>query len=143
MPHSSFPLDKDGMIVQAMFGLNGPDTAALVQAGQPVPRPVQVRALIDSGADATTVAPHVPQRLGLTPFISGTSQTASGSVPIDLYRMSLTISDPITGPILVYSDLVVAELTTALPVDALIGLNVLRDCLLILDGPGKQFILSA
>jgi hypothetical protein len=31
----------------------------------------------------------------------------------------------------------------ALPnVDVLIGMDVLADCLLVLDGPGKQFILA-
>ena len=40
-------------------------------------------------------------------------------------------------------DLLVSELTVALPnIDALLGMDVLRQCLLVLDGPGQQFILG-
>jgi hypothetical protein len=39
--------------------------------------------------------------------------------------------------------LIVAELTQALPnIDALIGRDILNDCLFILDGPGQQFTLA-
>jgi hypothetical protein len=65
MPHFAFPLSPDGLIVQAVFGLNGADTAALVQTGRPIPRPVQVRGLLDIGSDATAIAPQPPAP---TPF---------------------------------------------------------------------------
>jgi hypothetical protein len=144
MPHLTFALDPDGMIVQAVFGLNGFKTAALVQAGQPVPRPIPVRALIDSGADTTTIAPGVFKRLGLVPSFTAFSQRASGSVKVNLYNVSMTITGLIgaVGPTLVLPDLLVSELTAPLPVDALIGLDVLRQCLVVLDGPGQQFILG-
>jgi hypothetical protein len=145
MPHFAFPLSADGLIVQAVFGLNGPDTAALVQTGRPIPRPVQVRSMLDNGTDATAVAPHVFQKLGLKSGLSGMSHTAAGQVAVNLYRVSLTINGPagIAGPVLVLPDLLVSELTASLPnIEALIGMDVLRQCLLILDGPGKQFILG-
>jgi hypothetical protein len=145
MPHFTFPLSPDGMIVQAMFGLNGAATAALVQTGQPVARPIQVRSLLDNGTDATAIAPHVFQKLGLKSQVSGTSQTAAGQVTVNLYRVSLGITGPAggTGSALVLPDLLVSELTATLPnIDALIGMDVLRQCLLVLDGPGQQFILG-
>jgi hypothetical protein len=133
MPHLNFDLSADGMVLQAMIGLNGPDTTALARSGQPIPRPVQVRALLDPGSDRTAAAPSVFQQLGLGPFIYGTSQTAGGSFQVNLFRVSLTISGPgvTAGPTLVQPDLLVSELTVPLPFDALIGLDVLRECLLI------------
>jgi hypothetical protein len=144
MPHSKFVLHPDGMIVEAVVGLNGADTTALLQSGQAIPSPIQLRALIDSGADATAVAPDVFKRLGLAPLISASSQTAAGLVPVNLYRISLTIPDPAGGirKGLTLPDLLVSELTASLSVDVLIGLDVLRQCLLVLDGPGQQFILA-
>src|SRR4051794_26123584 len=108
MPHLTFPLSNDGPILEAMIGLNGPDTSALVQSAQPIPRPLQVRALIDTGADRTVIAPSVFQRLGIAPFLPARSQTASHSVPVNLFRVGLSISGSGgAGPALVYSDLLV------------------------------------
>src|SRR5438128_638326 len=126
MPHFSFPLSPDGMIVQAMFGLNGSQTATLVRTGQSVPRPIQVRALLDNGSDATAIAPHVFQKLGLRSVRSVSSVTAGGPVTVKLYRVSLTIAGPAgrTGPVLAVPDLLVSELTAPLPnIDALIGMD--------------------
>lgn len=134
------------MIVVAVVGLNGIDTASLVQHGKPISRPIQVRSLLDSGTDVTAVASRVFQQLGLGSLISGFSQTTSGLVPVNLYRVSLTISGSpgLAGPIVTLTDLLVSELTTALPnIDALIGMDVLRDSLLVLDGPGQRFILGS
>src|SRR6516162_5374383 len=145
MPHFTFSLSSDGMVVDAMFGLDGTKTTALVQAGQAVPRPVQARALLDNGCDRTAIAPHIAQKLGLQMLVPAVSQTASGKVPVKVYRASLSIFGPggSAGPALVFSDLLVSELTTPLPnLDALIGMDVLRGCLLILNGPGQQFILG-
>jgi hypothetical protein len=144
MPHLTFPLHTDGMVVQAEIGLIESDAAALVQAGRPIPRPVKVRALVDTGADRTSVATHVIQHLALAPFIYGILQTAGGSLKVNLYRVALSVSSLTSSaaPTLSLPDLLVSELTVSLPFDVLIGLDVLRECLLVLDGSGQQFILS-
>jgi predicted aspartyl protease len=105
---------------------------------------VAVRALIDTGTDTTAVAARVFQRLGLAPLITASSQTASGLVSVNLHRISLTISSPTQGAAtaLTIPDLLVSELTSPLSVEALIGMDVLRQGLLVLDGPGQRFILG-
>ena len=45
-------------------------------------RSIQVRSLLDNGTDATAIAPHVFQKLGLKSQVSGTSQTAAGQVTV-------------------------------------------------------------
>ena len=142
MPHFSMPISADGLIVQAVFGLHGPAVAALKHAGQPIPHPVAARAILDCGADATAVAPHVFQSLGAVPTSPGMSQTSSGMVRVKLYRISLSIAGPV-GLAFTLTDLLASELTAPLPnLDALIGMDVLRQCLFVMDGPGQQFILG-
>jgi hypothetical protein len=145
MPHFTFPLSPDGPAVPGLVGLNDQASAALVQAGQPIPRPISVRALIDSATDLTAIAPRVAQQLGLLADKRAKTQTAGGSVQVNLYRISLSVSGPpgASGSLLVWPDLLVTELAVPLPnVDVLIGLDVLRQSLFVLNGPGGQFILG-
>lgn len=144
MPHFNFLLNPDGMVLQVLIGLNGPDRSDRAQAGKPIPSPVRSRALIDPGSDRTAAAPHVFQQLGLAPFIYGTSQTAGGSFQVNLYRVDLIVPNPDgkAAPTMTAPDLLVSELAVALPFDVLIGMDVLRECLLMLDGPGKVFLLG-
>ncbi len=109
-----------------------------------MPRGVAIRALIDTGCDLTAVSGQVFQRLPLTPEKTVPMQTAGGSAPVSLYRVSLGIYDPrsANAPSLIRPSLLVSQLAVALPVDALIGMDVLGECLFVLDGPGKQFILG-
>jgi hypothetical protein len=132
------------LVVAGRVGLSAAEAAKLVQSGQPVPPPVPVRALIDTGSDRTAVAPGIIRQLGLQPLIHGMAHTAGGSFQVNLYCIGLTIHGPTrgAGAELSLSDLLVSELTVALPFEVLIGLDVLRECLLVLDGPGSQFILA-
>jgi hypothetical protein len=80
MPHFTFPLSPDGPAVQGLVGLNDTDTATLVQAGQPIPRPVSIRALLDTANDVTAIANPVARQLGMVTVGQARTQTAGGSV---------------------------------------------------------------
>src|SRR5262249_42326760 len=143
MPQLRYVLANNEMIVPAVVGLGQADATALLRAGQPIPTPSHARALIDTGSSVTAIAPAVLARLGLVRLVAATSQTASGAVAVNLYRVSLSIYDARGGPMFTQRDLLVSELTTALPsLDALIGMDVLMDCKLLVDGPGRQFTLE-
>jgi hypothetical protein len=43
MPQLIFPVDKDGLLVDVLVGLDGAATTALFSAGQPIPPPVRAR----------------------------------------------------------------------------------------------------
>src|SRR5438132_1528856 len=134
MPHLTFPTSPDGPALQVLIGMQGPRMAALLAAGRPIPPPLAVRSLIDSGTDITCVAPWVLRQLGLVSAGSSSTQTAGGSVKVNLFDVSVTISGPAgkVGPMLVRDQLIVMELTQALSnIDALIGRDILNDCLFI------------
>ena len=138
-------MSPDGPALEVVIGPEGAQIAALQQAGTPIPKPLQVRGLIDSAADMTAVAPRVLHHLGVIPTARVSTLTAAGSIHVNLFKVSLTISGPKggAGPMFVKSTLLVTELATALPnIEALIGLDVLAECLFLLDGPGQQFLLG-
>jgi hypothetical protein len=125
--------------------MNGRESAALLSAGQPIPTPVGVRALLDTGTDVTCVAPRVFNQLRLTSMGSVSTQTVCSSINADLFEVSLSIPAPPgkAGPMLVREQLVVMELINAPQnCEALIGMDILAECLLILDGPGRQFTIG-
>src|SRR5262249_29486287 len=91
MPHITFTIEPDGVIVRVMVGVTGKDTAALVAAGQPVPRPVLLRAAIDTGTDVTMVSSAVLNQFGLTVVSQLSSTTVGGTILANLFEVSLTV----------------------------------------------------
>jgi len=135
----------DGLLVDIVVGMDAAGMVILQASGQKVPAPLQIVGVIDTGTDMTAIASHELRALGLTYFAHSSTHTSGGTYPVDLYKVSLTISPPggTSGPTLVESDLTVHEMAHRVPgVDALIGLNVLSNCLLIVDGPGQYLTLS-
>jgi hypothetical protein len=142
MPHVSLPIDKNGMVIEVRVGLKAATLAALVASAMPVPPPIQVRGLVDPGADVTALSKSLVKRLAIEPHGKASNQTASDVVEVSTYRVSLTITGP-DNSMLVRPDLLVTELASNLPeIDVLIGMDVLAECLLILDGPGRRFTLA-
>jgi hypothetical protein len=145
MPHLTFPISQDGYALTVLIGLNGRGSTDLAQKGQPIPAPLSIRAVIDTGTDITCVAARVPQQLGLASAGEVQTQTIAGFVNSHCYDVSLSNpkSGSLTGPLLVLDDLRVMELLDAIPnVEALIGKDVLSHCLLIIDGKRGEFTLA-
>ena len=145
MPHFTFPITKDGYTLEVLIGLRATDAHALLAAGQPIPPPLHARALLDTASDKTAVAVPLLQQLGITSVASVRTQTAGGMVMVQLYEVSLSVPNP-TGartPMLVHSEWEVTEFLHAPPqIDVLIGLDVLNECLVVIDGPGGRFTLG-
>jgi hypothetical protein len=146
MAQLRFKVTRVGLEVPVWVGLINESTNDLVAAGQPVPAPIQGRGLLDTGSDLTAVESSILVRLG-APYVGfTTTQTASGSVQVPLYRVSLGITDPSQppgSPWVTQADLLVTKLATALPdLDVLVGLDVLLECTLVLDGRAREFTIS-
>jgi hypothetical protein len=138
-------MSPEGPVVPGLVGVNDQTTASLVQSGQPVPRPVAVRCLLDSACDRTAIPGSLARQLQLAREKPVSTQTAGGTVQVNQYRISLSVIGPTgtAGSLLTWPDLLVTELAVSLAnVDVLIGLDVLRQSLFLLNGPSDQFILG-
>jgi hypothetical protein len=146
MDQLAFPVTPVGLAVPVWIGLDGQATAALRAAGLPIPAPVQARGLIDTGSDVTVVASWILRQLAV-PLTSTTStHTAAGQVNVKLYTVSLGITDPAQppgSPWLTQPGLLTMAAPAVLPdIDVLIGLDILLDCKMLLDGPARRFTLE-
>jgi hypothetical protein len=146
MAQLTFVLTRAGLAVPVWVGLTGQAVATLVTGGNQVPTPVGARGLLDTGSDLTAVASWILRRLGASKTHIASTQTASGPVMVNLYQISLGITDPTQpagSPWLTFPGLLVSEIATQLvDADVLVGLDVLRTCKLMLDGPGQRFTLA-
>src|SRR5262245_3871997 len=97
------PIEANGTLVEVSIGLSAADARLLRQAGKPLPAPVTIRALIDTGAEATAVDASV-----LTPLVSAgipparflfVNLPAAGQIamPTPEYAVSLAFADLASG----------------------------------------------
>jgi hypothetical protein len=145
MARLTFPIQQNELKLAAVINLYGPALAKLRAAGQPLPAPVWAKGIVDTGSSITCVTAAIVQKLGITEIAKTQTQTAGGPVTVRLYEVSLSIppAGNLPGPLLTRSDLIVMELIDPPPdVEVLIGLDILLDCQLFLDGPGRQFTLD-
>jgi Aspartyl protease len=145
MPHFTFPITKDGCTLDVLVGLGHADMQAVVAAGQHPPPPLNARAILDTGSDKTAVIPRLLQQLGIRMLGSAQTHTAAGLLKVRLYEVSLSVPNP-TGartPMLVRPQWAVTEFLHPPPgIDVLLGMDLVRECLSILDGPGAAFTLA-
>lgn len=145
MPILTYPVSPDCLAVEVSVGLSRPHVQALRAAGRAVPQPLPLRALIDTGTKLTSVVDASVAPLGLLPVGHMMVNTANGQVIVNRYAISLTVLDPAGLPAqnLVRSNLGVLGMANA-PVgfDVMIGMDLLRDCLLHVNGPAGQLTLA-
>ena len=105
-----------------------------------------MRALIDTGASHTFVDPSVITPLGLTPTGgSSVNSATTGATPAncDQYDVCLVISSTISSPLIRgVMPVGTLPLLASVGLHALIGRDVLGECLLVYDGRGGSFSLA-
>lgn len=144
MPHFTLPISHDGLTLPVIVGIGDKDRQDLESTRQPLPSAVITRGLLDQGSDITVVAPRILSILGLGSLAAATTQGVTGSAPVKLFEVGLMLHGLMPGsPVFELPQCVVMEAPHPLPnVEVLIGLDVLRKCLLVSDGPGGQFTLA-
>jgi hypothetical protein len=90
------------------------------------------------------VALPLLQQLAVAVSQQGMTHGISGSVPVQLYKISLHILNfaDLGGPWFSHPSILVMGLPAGLPIEVLIGMDVLRTCKMVVDGPGLQFTLE-
>jgi hypothetical protein len=147
MPKLTGPLTANGAVVEVLIGLCQPDVQRLRNALQPIPPPVSMPAILDTGAAVTCVDSRAFAALGLSPTGVIRVVTAATSAPLDRdqFDVGLTIAHPSGNPL---DNLVLASFTvtdsplvpTGIP--ALVGCDVLARCRFVYDGPAGMFSLE-
>jgi hypothetical protein len=121
--------------------------ATLTASGQAVPPSASGCALVDTGATITCVHEPLLIALGLQPVDKVASGTAAGPVQQSIYMarisfplLSWSLDLPVAGV-----DLVGQAIATAppQPVIALLGRNLLSNCVVIWNGPGGYWTIAS
>ena len=144
MPHLTLQLSPDGPLVDLLVGVSRARADALTRQKLAIPTPVQIRAVIDTGASSSCVDAGILSSLHLTPTGSTPIHTPStGGTPhtASQYDVSLTLLHPKLN--LTFQTVPVVETHLSFQgVQALIGRDVLLNCLFLYDGQANHFSLA-
>jgi hypothetical protein len=144
MPFLTFPINQGGVLIDIYVALSSPRIDVLKEAGLTYPPPVKARALIDTGAGISGITPQIASALGLVPsgkLAISSATTGSGFQECNLYDVCLAFSQPSIKVLGVNIPVVELDLSAIGP-DALLGRDMLRQCLCIYDGQAGVFTLA-
>ncbi len=154
MPLLNLALDvRSGLRTRVRITVNRATLLKLRATRQPVPQPVIVDAMIDTGAERSCIDPAVVQRIALPLYAFGFASAPGTNAPVipalggttvnAIYQAGLALIHP--AP---HSDLVVPEIMLeTLPlaqfgIEAVIGRDVLASCVLVYNGPTGSATLA-
>jgi len=133
-----------GPIIDVQIGPNPMAIQAMQKAGSPVPVPISVSAMIDTGASNSIIQYGLPQQLGVFPVSSQLINTPSSeNVPCMQYLLRLMFFP--TGGLLmpVNFDSVFTEAPLkGQNIQCLLGRDFLAHAVLTYIGPTNSFVLS-
>lgn len=144
MAQLSFPIALRELRVDVRVNLSAPELAVLVAGRRPAPVSAVGRAVLDTGSNVTGVSAAIIQQLALTSHASNKTSGVGGPVPVRLFRVSLSVFDAAQPhqPWFVQPDVEVMELPSHVSADVLIGMDVLLQCRLTVDGPAGTFTID-
>jgi hypothetical protein len=137
-------IESQGPFVDATAMATSQHVARLKAAGRPVPAPVTVRTLVDTGASGCVLDFGIIARLGL--IQTGrtkvhTSTTGPGYEERDQYDVSLFLGS-LPGQVASFAVGVVGADLASEGFVAILGWDILFKCILTCNGPSKCFKLK-
>lgn len=142
----SYGAQSNGLIIEVDIWLSAPLREERYKRGIAVPPAVRATLIVDTGADTTMIGENVALALGLT----ATGQTrvitaSSHGTPdyCDVYGIQLAIVSRSRD--LQWRIPAMEVLVKSLPsqsTDGMLGRDILSQCILHYDGPGKSFSLT-
>lgn len=147
MPIVNASVSPLGAILELYVHVTVHKLASIAAANLPIPSPVLVRGLIDSGASGTCLDLTVIRQLGLQPTGSVPVHTAStAGAPQLRYQFDVALwlaPQPGAKPHNIRLTIPVIEADLAgQGIELLIGRNVLDQCLFVYDGPSSRVTLA-
>ncbi len=145
MPHFTLNFDPvSGPLVDLFVGVSKAREGALKLASQPVPAPMRVRGLVDTGASGVCIDPSVITTLGLVPTGASTCYSpttgAKGEIK-NTYDIALYLVHS-SGHFLPSAVPAIESVLAVQGFEVLIGRDILSNCLLVYDGPNGTFALA-
>lgn len=146
MPHFTLTFGPVGPLIHAFVGISEPRFHALQKESKPLPQPIVVKALVDTGASHTAVDPSVIKPLGLSPRrIAKTITPSTGAVAHKCHTYDISIHVPMGEAKALFSK--PAWEVTCLDLkhqgfEMLLGRDVLGNCLLVYDGKAGSFSMA-
>lgn len=136
-------LKQNGPVIPVKVWLAKPIRELLVQQNKTLPQPIQINALIDSGASNTSISPRVTQQLGLIPHGLTHMLTAGKPTLVNVYDVNIDIGIPFKTQI-IFDPISVAEspLSGQINIDCLIGRDILSKGVFIYIGYVNTFSFS-
>lgn len=131
-------LRKELLRIPVQIGLHHAAHEAIVKSGEVPPKPIVGRGIIDTGASITAIDVAVAKKLTLEE--TGTIQlgTASGPTAAPTYAFKLILADALTIECTQGAGCNLGDQNIIL----LLGMDVLSNCILILNGPDGSFNLA-
>jgi hypothetical protein len=147
MPIIYGDISSDGPVIDIMVDVSRPRRRLLEKMNTPVPKPVHVRALIDTGSTTSGFSPRVFAELKIDPVdkveIYTPSTRPDSPHECDLYDVVLSIiaggqANTFPGSRVIEAD---CWLSTE-SIEALIGRDILRKCFFQYMGQDSRFTLA-
>jgi hypothetical protein len=144
MPHITIDLSANGPCIDIEVGVSIPREDALKKSKATIPSRVKVRGLIDTGASCTAIDPGIITQLGVPATGSTSIQTPSTgttSHPCQQFDVSIFLIHPNFIFQLPALPVVACPLKHQ-GIQALIGRDILSNCLFFYNGDVKRFALA-
>ena len=146
MAHFTLQIEDAGPLLNVQVGVSVPRNNALRRAGKPVPQPIAVKGLVDTGASCTSIDPSVVEELELSPtgdLKMVTPSTGSDAVIVPQYDVAIAIygttieQQPKLDPVLPVAEFSLANQGFKV----LVGRDVLAGCVLVYNGTIGHYTL--
>lgn len=146
MPHLTIPISLDGPVIDISVWPSEHHRRTLKKLNKPIPQPINLRAIIDTGASCTVIEPQQLASLNLIP--RGTTQfhtpsTGGVASTAPVYDVALILVHGQTQKFRHFESVPIISATLATHgVQALIGRDILKDCLFVYDGSAGHFSIA-
>lgn len=134
----SSDLQARGPVAQVNIAVSAAAETALTGAGEAVPPPVQVAALIDTGASVTAISQGIAQQLGLQPVgVLPVTTPSSLRADMPLYAIRVVLNNVVFEVTAIEATALAAQ-----GIGALLGRDVLRQAVFIYIGYANEFTIA-